>query len=194
METKDEYYEVLSKWCETVLSNPKLNIQSLQKCSLLTDNAAELTGKKATEIYNKHKINHVSLASYKHTDNSTIESFWARGETMVRALQLSSPHLSKRLWNFTWMQVSLIMNSMPQKVNSDAISKSPHELAYKEPPPIAQIEQYGAGVVVHIPVEKRKTQEMPKLQPRGFYAHYLTPAENGTEAWVCHADTYWSCY
>ena len=156
-------------------------MQNFIKSRLTVDNACELNCPLMKDLCSEYGINIRTTNSYRHQDNSMIETFW-RNESFVRAALLGAPHIDSRCWPHAWQYVTYLHNRLPHKYHGQGTMEKSGEM---QPSPLeattgkphlfnTKTLGFGTPVSVHIPKETRKARGgNVKLHPRGYSGHFL---------------------
>jgi transposase InsO family protein len=166
-----------------ILEDEDFPITSFQKCRIIVDNAGELNCAQVKDVCIEYGINLKTTNTYRHQDNSMIETFW-RNESFVRAALLGAPHVDHRTWPYAWTHVTYVHNRFPHKYHgqgtneqTDVMKPSPLEIITGKQFSFGSKENrnlgFGTPVTVHIPVETRKRGGNTKLLARGWNGYFL---------------------
>ena len=143
--------------------------QGLRVLKYRTDNAGEVTGKKAQERLMRKLIANDRTTPGESNQLALAERYQRHILDGTRVL-MTDAQLQPHFWCYAAQHFCYIYNRSPHKSNPD--NKSPYEMWYgKKPPKLTRLRTFGADCVVHMPVSDRVNKS--KLDAAGVPAKYL---------------------
>ena len=143
--------------------------QGLRVLKYRTDNAGEVTGKKAQERMMRKLIDNDRTTPGESNQLALAERYQRHILDGTRVL-MTDAQLQPHFWCYAAQHFCHIYNRSPHKSNPD--NKSPYEMWYgKSPPKLTRLRTFGADCVVHTPVKDRVNKS--KLDAAGVPAKYL---------------------
>ena len=147
-----------------------------------TDNAGEVTGKKAQERMQRKLIQNDRTVPGESNQLALAERYQRTILDGTRVL-MTDAQLQSRFWCYAAQYFCHIYNRSPHSSNPD--NKSPYEMWYgKKPPKLKRLRVFGADCVVHLPVSDRENKS--KLDAAGVPAKYLGVPPNNAGGYLVY--------